>query len=298
MTADKNYHKGIILIICSALCFSLMAAFVRLSGNINFLQKGFFRNFISFLIALITVIKQYRKEGGENLTIKKEWILFLLLRSAAGTIGILGNFYAIDRLILSDAGMLNKMAPFWTLLFSLILMGEKVRLVPGLCISAAFAGTLLIIKPSFDFSQMIPSAAGFVSGIGAGFAYACVRKLGKLKCHGKIVVLFFSAFSTITLIPNLILNFEPMTLTQTLLLIMAGVCAAGGQFTITAAYYHAPASKISIFDFSQIIFSTALGFILFSQKPDMLSIFGYITIVSMAVLNFLWNAKFQNEKKS
>lgn len=275
-----------------------MAAFVRLSGNINFLQKGFFRNFISFLIALITVIKQYRKEGGENLTIKKEWILFLLLRSAAGTIGILGNFYAIDRLILSDAGMLNKMAPFWTLLFSLILMGEKVRLVPGLCISAAFAGTLLIIKPSFDFSQMIPSAAGFVSGIGAGFAYACVRKLGKLKCHGKIVVLFFSAFSTITLIPNLILNFEPMTLTQTLLLIMAGVCAAGGQFTITAAYYHAPASKISIFDFSQIIFSTALGFILFSQKPDMLSIFGYITIVSMAVLNFLWNAKFQNEKKS
>lgn len=275
-----------------------MAAFVRLSGNINFLQKGFFRNFISFLIALITVIKQYRKEGGENLTIKKEWIPFLLLRSAAGTIGILGNFYAIDRLILSDAGMLNKMAPFWTLLFSLILMGEKVRLVPGLCISAAFAGTLLIIKPSFDFSQMIPSAAGFVSGIGAGFAYACVRKLGKLKCHGKIVVLFFSAFSTITLIPNLILNFEPMTLTQTLLLIMAGVCAAGGQFTITAAYYHAPASKISIFDFSQIIFSTALGFILFSQKPDMLSIFGYITIVSMAVLNFLWNAKFQNEKKS
>ena len=295
MTADKNYHKGIILIICSALCFSLMAVFVKLSGDINFLQKGFFRNFISFLIALVTVIRQYKKEGAENLTLKKEWLPFLLLRSAAGTIGILGNFYAIDRLILSDAGMLNKMAPFWTLLFSLILMREKIRLIPGLCITTAFAGALLIIKPSFDFSQMLPSAAGFASGIGAGFAYACVRKLGKLKCQGKIVVLFFSAFSTIILIPNLILHFEPMTLTQTLLLIMAGVCAAGGQFTITAAYYHAPASKISIFDFSQIIFSTVFGFVLFAQKPDIYSIFGYITIVSMAVANFLWNEKQQKE---
>ncbi len=295
MTADKNYHKGIILIICSALCFSLMAVFVKLSGDINFLQKGFFRNFISFLIALVTVIRQYKKEGAENLTLKKEWIPFLLLRSAAGTIGILGNFYAIDRLILSDAGMLNKMAPFWTLLFSLILMGEKIRLIPGLCITTAFAGALLIIKPSFDFSQMLPSAAGFASGIGAGFAYACVRKLGKLKCQGKIVVLFFSAFSTIILIPNLILHFEPMTLKQTLLLIMAGVCAAGGQFTITAAYYHAPASKISIFDFSQIIFSTVFGFVLFAQKPDIYSILGYITIVSMAAANFLWNEKQQKE---
>lgn len=88
-----------------------------------------------------------------------------------------------------------------------------------------------------------------------------------------------------------------MTLKQTLLLIMAGVCAAGGQFTITAAYYHAPASKISIFDFSQIIFSTALGFILFSQKPDIFSIVGYFTIVSMAVLNFLWNEKHQSDKQ-
>lgn len=297
MTADRNYRKGIILIICSALCFSLMAVFVRLSGDINFLQKGFFRNFISFLIALLTVIRQYRKEGGENLSIKKEWLPFLFLRSAAGTLGILGNFYAIDRLILSDAGMLNKMAPFWTLLFSLILMGEKIHFVPGLCITTAFAGALLIIKPGFDFSQMLPSAAGFASGIGAGFAYACVRKLGKLKCQGKLVVLFFSAFSTVILIPNLILNFEPMTLKQTLLLIMAGVCAAGGQFTITAAYYHAPASKISIFDFSQIIFSTALGFILFSQKPDIFSIVGYFTIVSMAVLNFLWNEKHQSDKQ-
>ena len=47
-----------------------------------------------------------------------------------------------------------------------------------------------------------------------------------------------------------------MTLQQTIMLLCAGSCAAGGQFSITAAYYHAPASKISIYDYSQILFST------------------------------------------
>ena len=76
---------------------------------------------------------------------------------------------------------------------------------------------------------------------------------------------------------------------QTTYLILAGISAAAGQFTITAAYYHAPASKISIFDFCQIIFSATLGFFILGQKPDILSILGYIIILSMAILNFVYN---------
>ncbi len=53
-------------------------------------------------------------------------------------------------------------------------------------------------------------------------------------------------------------------------LMMAGLFAAGGQFTITAAYTYAPAGKISIFDYSQIIFATLLGFFLFGEIPDCL----------------------------
>lgn len=68
-------------------------------------------------------------------------------------------------------------------------------------------------------------------------------------------------------LPYLLLNYHPMTGTQILALLGAGLAAAGGQFGITAAYYHAPAKEISIYDYSQIIFSTILGFFLFGQVP-------------------------------
>ena len=82
-----------------------------------------------------------------------------------------------------------------------------------------------------------------------------------------------------------------MTLQQTLWLLGAGLCAAGGQFSITGAYRCAPAREISVYDYSQVIFAAALGFFLFGDRPDLLSILGYIIICSMAVMNFLHNNK-------
>ena len=73
------------------------------------------------------------------------------------------------------------------------------------------------------------------------------------------------------------------------MLLGAGLGATGGQFGITAAYCHAPAREISIYDYSQIIFVTLLGFLFLGEVPDIYSFIGYILICSMAVLMFLYN---------
>lgn len=185
------------------------------------------------------------------------------------------------------------MAPFFTILFSFILMKEKIRPLPLAAVACAFLGSLFVIKPSFDFSHMAPTLAGFLGGVGAGFAYACVRKLGKLGCNGKIIIMFFSAFSTLISLPYMIMNFNPMTARQWIFLLLSGAAAAGGQFSITAAYFHAPAGKISVYDYSQIIFSTLFGFLIFGQLPDIYSFIGYAIIVSMAVVNFAYNNRRQ-----
>ena len=289
MSVSKDYLKGVFFILLSAFSFALMALFVRLSGNVPFVQKTFFRNIVALAITIISIAAGILKGGIKQYKIPKESWIFLVLRSVGGSIGIFGNFYAIDHLILADASILNKMAPFYTVLFSFLLLGEKIKIIPLFAIITAFCGAMLVAKPSFDFSKTLPSLAGVASGFGAGFAYACVRKLGKQKCSGKIVILFFSAFSTLLAVPYMIMNFTPMTKMQTIYLLFAGISAAMGQFTITAAYYHAPAAKISIFDFCQIIFSASLGYFVLGQKPDILSIFGYVIILSMAALNFFYN---------
>lgn len=291
MQKISETSKGVFFIILSAFFFALMAAFVRLAGDIFFVQKTFFRNSVAFLIALASLFKDARKTGWSSLSIPKGALVFLFLRSIAGSVGIFGNFYAVDHLVLSDASILNKMSPFATILFSFILLKEKIKPVQLIAVVCAFLGSLFVIKPTFDFSKMIPTLAGFVGGLGAGFAYACVRKLGLLKCNGKIIILFFSAFSTLLSVPYMIFFFNPMTFQQWIFLVLSGVSAAGGQFSITAAYFHAPASKISIYDYSQIIFSTLLGFFLFGQLPDIYSFIGYAIIILMALVNFIYNAR-------
>ena len=278
---NKKY-KGIIYIILSALCFAFMNTFVRLAGDLPSVQKSFFRNFVALIFAAIIL-----KRSGIGFYFKKEDLKLLTLRSLCGTIGILCNFYAIDRLVLADASMLNKMSPFFAILFSFFLLREKVDFIQIISVLGAFIGSIFIIKPSFSNAALIPSMVGFLGGMAAGAAYTFVRILGQRGVKGPFIVFFFSTFSCVVTLPMFIFNFHTMTALQCMYLLLAGLAAAGGQFTITSAYFYAPAKEISVYDYSQIIFSALLGFLLFSQVPDVYSILGYFIICGMALLMFV-----------
>ena len=281
---EKKKAIAVIYILLSALFFSLMNMFVRLSGDLPSVQKSFFRNLVSLAFAAAIL-----KREGAWFSGKRENIRYLLLRSAAGTLGILCNFYAVDHLVLADASMLNKMSPFFAIVFSYLILKEKIRLPQALIVGCAFAGSLLIIKPTEAVFHSPAALIGLLGGLGAGIAYTYVRVLGTKGEKGPFVV--FSAFSCAVTLPYLLLYFQPMSRGQLLSLLLAGLSAAGGQFSITAAYFHAPAKEISVYDYSQILFSAVLGFFVFGQIPDALSWIGYGIICSMAVAMFLYNRK-------
>lgn len=283
---EKKKAIAVIYILLSALFFSLMNMFVRLSGDLPSVQKSFFRNLVSLVFAAAIL-----KREGAWFSGKRENIRYLLLRSGAGTLGILCNFYAVDHLVLADASMLNKMSPFFAIVFSYLILKEKIRLPQALIVGCAFAGSLLIIKPTEAVFHSPAALIGLLGGLGAGIAYTYVRVLGTKGEKGPFVVFVFSAFSCAVTLPYLLLYFQPMSRGQLLSLLLAGLSAAGGQFSITAAYFHAPAKEISVYDYSQILFSAVLGFFVFGQIPDALSWIGYGIICSMAVAMFLYNRK-------
>lgn len=280
----KKKYMGILYIIISAFCFALMAMFVRLAGDLPSVQKSFFRNLVALIFAFVLLKKDRIGFSG-----KKENVKYLFIRSLAGTIGILCNFYAVDHLVLSDASMLNKMSPFFAIIFSALILKEKVKIPQALIVIGAFLGSLLIIKPTPAIFSEPASLIGLLGGLGAGVAYTYVRVLGQKGEKGPFIVFVFSLFSCITTLPFLIIDYHPMSMMQIMYLLFAGLAASGGQFSITAAYFHAPAKEISVYDYSQIIFSALLGFIIFGQVPDIYSWIGYIIICTMAVIMFLYN---------
>ncbi len=286
MSSMREKQKAIIYIICSAFFFALMNLFVRMSGDLPSIQKSFFRNFVAFFFALFVLLRS--KEG---FSFQKKNLPAFIGRSLFGTLGIFCNFYAVDHLLLSDASILNKLSPFFAILGSYFLLKEKISPIQASAVAIAFCGAVLVVKPGFAVSgALFPSLIGVAGGLFAGIAYTLVRLLGQKGERGPFIVLFFSAFSCIVTLPVLIFDFHPMSGTQVFLLLLAGLAAAGGQFTITAAYTHAPAREVSVFDYTQIIFAAGLGFLFFGQIPDLWSVLGYCLICGVAVWMFLYNS--------
>ena len=96
-------------------------------------------------------------------------------------------------------------------------------------------------------------------------------------------VMRFFASALIFSVPFFAFDYRPMTSLQTLILLAAGVSAAVGQFGVTAAYRFAEPREIAVFDYTNIVFTGLLGFMFFAQKPDMLSVAGFVVILLAAM---------------
>ncbi len=287
--------KGILLLILSAFFFACMNMFVKLSGDeLPVFQKVFFRNAMAAVIAFIVLIKN---KAPMRPSVKGS-LPFLILRTLFGLAGVVCNYYALETLVLSDASILNKMSPFFAVLFSFIFIRERPRFWQWLILGGALFGTVFVIKPGFANAAFIPALVGFLGGVFAGAAYGCVRKLGLMGENNPYIVFFFSTVSTLIVTPVMIAGYVPMTALQWVYLLSAGITAALAQFSITAAYTCAPAKEISVYDFTQIIFASLMSLIVFQQVPDLFSIIGYLIIVGMAVLNYFLSNKEAKSKET
>lgn len=298
----SNKNKGIFFIILSSFSFASMSLFVQLSGDLPFMQKTFFRNIVALVFSLSIIIKN--KIGFK---FKKENLIFLFLRATFGTMGMILNFYAIENLILSDATMLNKISPFFVIIFSYLILKEKIKMWQVLSIGVAFIGCLFIINPNMILGLItgvkiesdlnnIPALAGLLGAMSAGMAYTMIRLLSNRGENGAFIVFFFSLFSTIVTLPYFVFYHHPMEIIQVVYLLLAGLSASFGQFAITAAYSYAPAKEISVFDYSQIIFSAIFGYFIFGQVPVVTSFIGYGIIIAVAIFMFVMNNRAESNK--
>lgn len=284
MTQKK---QGILYIIAAAFFFALMSFFIRESGDLPTMQKAFFRNLVAVFVSAVMLLK-----SEEKFKIKSGSVPSLFMRAICGTIGLVGNFYAIDQMNISDANMLNKLAPFFAIIMSIKILNEKANKMEWLIVVIAFVGALFVVKPSFSM-QCVPALAGACGGFGAGTAYTFVRKLGKNGERAPVIVMFFSTFSCLLTLPFILLDYHAMSIQQLIFLLLAGCSATMGQLTVTAAYTKAAAKDISVFDYSQVIFAAILGMIFLQQVPDILSLAGYVIIIGAAG----WKWHYDHEKE-
>jgi len=276
--------KAVILMLISALSFAFMGAMVKLAGDLPVIEKVFFRNLISLIVAF-TLIKKARV----SLFGSKKNQKYLLLRSCLGLSGVIFYFIAISRLSLADSSMLNKLSPFFVTIFAGFFLKEKLLKVHVPVLIIVFLASLLIIKPKFDLA-VLPALSGFLSAMAAGAAYTVVRFLGSREKPATIVF-YFSFISVVGLLPFLIFKFEQPSFSQWFYLLGTGLFAASGQISLTYAYKLAPAVDIAVYNYTNVIFSAIIGFFIFQEISDLWSIIGIMIIISASVYLYLYQRK-------
>lgn len=272
-------NKGILLMIVSSLFFAIMATFVRLSGDLPTIQKVFFRNLVGFSASAYIIFRSDRNFKGNNTRL-------LVYRSLLGLTGIFLYFYAIDRLPLGNAVVLNQMNPFFVIIFSAIFLQEKIKKAQGIAIIIALTGVIYIIRPGLNYT-FIPALLGLLSAVFAAGAYTIIRQL-RLTDSPQTIVFYFTGITTVVCVPFLVFGeFIMPNLFQFIALLLVGVFATLAQFFMTNAYRYAEAGDLSIYSYGNTIFSTLIGILILGEVLSLLSIFGVLLILCGAYINYL-----------
>jgi drug/metabolite transporter (DMT)-like permease len=267
--------------IMSSLFFAVMATSVKLAGDLPVMEKVFFRNVVGFAASGFIIWRS----GGSYLGTDRRSLLF---RSLFGLIALAFYFYAIDRLPLANAVILNQMNPFILLILAFLFLREKIVKAQWFAIVVAMAGIMLIVKPGTGYT-LLPSLVGLLSALFAAAAYTFVRHL-RLSDHPETIVFYFTGFTTLATVPFMVFGeFLIPNTGQLLALLSVGVTATIGQFFMTNAYRYCEAGDLSIYSYGNTVFAMIIAMALWGEFPDVFSFLGVFLVLTGAYLN--WQAK-------
>ena len=269
--------------IISALSFSIMAAIVKATYH-SVVVKALSRQVFSCIIVLAIIFIN----NNRIIPLKKNRIK-LILRCLFGTLGIYFYFYSIDNLLLANASMLTRLSPFFVTLFAFLILKESVHGMNWLIFIPMIIGCGFIIKPN---SELFNPASIFavISACSGAFAYTMIKSIGKDESPYTIIFWFTLISSGIYFIIafNELLFIDEI---DYLSLMMIGAFGVIGQIGLTISYQLSKASYVAPYSYFYIIFSGLIGYYIWNELPDMLSMFGYFLII----ISYYYLIRIQNQ---
>ncbi|MFZ7119321.1 MAG: DMT family transporter [Eubacteriaceae bacterium] len=277
----SNYFKykyAIFMMLFSGLSGSFMRLFIKSIHNIPEVELLIFQYLPILLFAPIFIKKRKYVLFGKNKKV-------LFYRGFYGFFGGIFYIYAIQNLLLADSAAISQLVPFFVILFSWYLLKEKLSINRVLILLFAFFGAMFIIRPSYNYVQF-SALIGLLATAFTGLAHTFVRALRKTE-PPIVIVNYHAYFSSVVSIFVLLITktFVLPEIKQIIPLIFMGIFTFLTQIGFTYAYKLGPAKIVAPFSYFQIGFSIILGFIFFSEIPNIYSIFGMIIIVLSGLLN-------------
>jgi hypothetical protein len=292
--------KGILFIVLSGLSFLVVNFLVKLFGmgseqtifvglqKIPVHELVLSRSIISFTISFFIIKRKKLPLFGVN----KKW---LLIRGFAGMIALTIFFETIHQLPIAVASTIQYLAPIFTMIFTLVLLRERIFKLQWLFVLIAFIGVTfiglnaLILKSNPVKLDYFWLTLGVISAAFSGIAYTAIVKL-KETDNPINIVSYFPMLSIPIMTVWCFFDFVMPKGIEWFLLLVIGIFTQIAQVLLTKALHQESASLITPFQYLGSIYAMLMGFFIFEEHLNILIIIGVALILVGVVANTLIKA--------
>jgi len=261
----------------AALGMVLMHALVRhVSSSLHPFETAFFRN----VFGLAFVLPFIAREGLGQLRPRRPGLL--LLRGVTDAGAMLAFFTALSLAPLATVTALSFTAPLFATVLAIPILREVVGMRRALSVVAGFVGALIVIRPGAEGLITAGAGATLFSACFWGLALCLIKLLSRTETS--VAITFYAA---VALIPVTFIAALPVWQTPTVdqlgWLALTGALGTAAQLCLSQAMRLAEATVVMPMDFTRLLWSAVLGFVLFGEVPDVATFVGGTIIFSSVV---------------
>ena len=275
-------QRGALMMMLSALAFSVMTVLVKLAGErLPSQELVVARAIVSLVLSWSLLRRAGISPWGRN----RRW---LWIRGGLGFAGLSCVYGAVTHLPLAEATILQYLHPALTAIFAGIFLGEVISRRVVAATIASLAGVVLVARPSLLFGGVAAPLDPFWVAVamgGAAFsaaAYVVVRKLSQSGEDPLVIVFYFPLVTVPAALPTMLPNFVWPEGIEWLLLLGIGVATQIGQVSLTRGLAVLPAAQGTALSYLQVAFAIVWGALVFGEIPDALALTGGAMVVGSA----------------
>ena len=296
MTVEDTNKKGITFILIGMVIFSIQDALIKFIYNDTALYELYFgRTFVAFLLLLLFM---YFKK--EKIILKTHYPFLTILRVILFFFGFSFFYISLTYMSLAMANALFFSSPFFMSMFAKFFLKEKIGIRRWSAIFVGFVGVYIVLNPNFEnfsFVNLAPVACALCY---SGSMIILKITNDKDNVYTQLIHLYIGAtfisvlffiftgdgrFNTFS-DPSMQFIFrEWFTNPREAwpVIIAMGFCGSAAFALVFSAYNMASPSVISLFEYSLIIYSIIVGYLLFNEIPTIKTLLGALLIISAGV---------------
>lgn len=275
---QENLRRGALFAVASAAALAVSATCIKAAsasvpnGVIVFMRSG---------LGLALMLPWLLRRGSAGIRTRR--LGGHLWRALFGVASMYCYFYAISQLSLAEAVLLTYSMPLYVPFIAWLWLGERPSKAAFPSALLGLVGIGLIVKPGVGGFASIAALVGAISGLAAAAAMVSIRRITNTEPATRIVFYFMLTATTITALPLPWVWQTPPTGSLPIL-VAIGATATLGQWLVTKAYAAAPAAQIGPFTYSAVVFAGLLGWLIWGEQPDRISVLGILLVIGSCLL--------------